>query len=101
MIQADTFASDARYQVCFTPAGACEDALLNDIAQAKTSLQMQAYSFTSRRIANALLQAQARGVKVEIIIDKSELQKLLAHLVIVLAAGIPVWAGRFGGHCAQ
>jgi phosphatidylserine/phosphatidylglycerophosphate/cardiolipin synthase-like enzyme len=50
--------------VCFTPGGNCTDLIVNAIAGAKTSILVQAYSFTSAPIAKALLEAHKRGVQV-------------------------------------
>ena len=38
----------------------------------KTSILVQAYSFTSAPIAKALLDAHKRGVQVQVILDKSQ-----------------------------
>jgi phosphatidylserine/phosphatidylglycerophosphate/cardiolipin synthase-like enzyme len=42
------------------------------IHQAKKQILVQAYSFTSPAIAKALTDAKARGVDVEVILDKSQ-----------------------------
>jgi len=54
---------------------------------------MQAYMFTSSAIADALLAAKHRGVKVELLADKSQFD--CQHFSAVrglLSKGIPVWA---------
>jgi phosphatidylserine/phosphatidylglycerophosphate/cardiolipin synthase-like enzyme len=58
--------------VCFTPGGNCTDIIVNALAGAKTSILVQAYSFTSTPIAKALLDAHTRGVPVQVILDKSQ-----------------------------
>jgi PLD-like domain len=58
--------------VCFTPGGDCTDLLDNAIGGAKTSILVQAYGFTSAPIAKTLLDAHRRGVRVEVILDKSQ-----------------------------
>jgi phosphatidylserine/phosphatidylglycerophosphate/cardiolipin synthase-like enzyme len=40
--------------------------------KAQSTVLVQAYSFTSYKIAKALLDAHKRGVKVEVILDKSQ-----------------------------
>jgi phosphatidylserine/phosphatidylglycerophosphate/cardiolipin synthase-like enzyme len=57
---------------------------------AKTSINVQAYSFTSQPIINALIAAKQRGVDVKIILDKSQLHENVGAKQ-VLAAGIPTW----------
>ncbi|QGP55740.1 Phospholipase D precursor [Piscirickettsia salmonis] len=58
-------------QVCFTPNEQCGSLIVNAINQAKTSVDVQADDFTSTSIANALRAAQKRGVKVQVLLDKS------------------------------
>jgi phosphatidylserine/phosphatidylglycerophosphate/cardiolipin synthase-like enzyme len=50
--------------VCFTPGGTCTDLIVQTRAEAKRSVLVQAYSFTSAPIAKALLEAHKRGVQV-------------------------------------
>ena len=58
-------------QVYFSPHGGCTDALVKEIDKAKSEILVQAYSFTSKEIAKALVDAHKRGVHVETILDKS------------------------------
>ena len=64
-------AEQAPPQVCFTPGGKCTDLIVSEIAGARYSILVQAYSFTSVPILVALKVAHARGVDVEVIVDKS------------------------------
>lgn len=57
--------------VFFSPNGGCTDAIVHEIALAKISVRIQAYSFTSAPIAKAIIDAKKRGVKVEAVLDKS------------------------------
>lgn len=58
--------------VCFTPNGNCAQQIIDTIAQAKKQVLVQAYSFTSASIAQALVDAKKRGVDVEVLLDKSQ-----------------------------
>jgi phosphatidylserine/phosphatidylglycerophosphate/cardiolipin synthase-like enzyme len=58
--------------VCFTPGGNCTDTIVQALSDAKRTILVQAYSFTSAPIAKALLDAHKRGVQVQIVIDKSQ-----------------------------
>lgn len=58
-------------EVCFSPDGKCEERIVREIAGAKGSVLVQAYGFTSRPIADALIAAQQRGVTVRAILDSS------------------------------
>ncbi len=75
---------------CFSPKGGCTDAIVQELDKAKTSVLVQAYSFTSAPIAKALVAAHERGVKVEIILDKSNLTAQYTSGPYVAKAGIPV-----------
>ncbi|MEI6714490.1 MAG: phospholipase D family protein [Verrucomicrobiota bacterium] len=57
--------------VYFSPDGGCTDAVVREIAKAKTSILVQAYSFTSSPIAGALVDAARRGIRIEAVLDKS------------------------------
>ena len=79
------------------PYGRALSAVLAVIEGAKESLVMACYEFTSRPIANALLVAQRRGVKVAVVADyKASLQRY--SLIPYLArSGVPV---RLDSHYA-
>lgn len=71
-----------RLNVCFTPGGKCTDLIVREIKKAKSSLKVQAYSFTSKPIANAIIDMAKKGVKVELLVDKSLLSS--PHSVLPL-----------------
>jgi phosphatidylserine/phosphatidylglycerophosphate/cardiolipin synthase-like enzyme len=62
----------ATYEVAFSPSRQSEDAILRFIGEAKKSVHVAAYSFTSKGIAQALLDAKARGLDVRVVVDKSQ-----------------------------
>ena len=64
-----------RVAVYFSPGSSCTDAIVREIAVAKSSIHGQAYSFTSEHIARALVEAEKRGVKVVAILDASNRTK--------------------------
>lgn len=49
---------------CFSPKGGCTNAIVQELDKAKSSILVQAYSFTSAPIAKVLVAAHERGVKV-------------------------------------
>jgi len=59
-------------KVCFSPEGHCASIILDEIAAAQRSIRVQAYSFTSHDMADALIAAAKRGVDVAVIVDKSQ-----------------------------
>jgi phosphatidylserine/phosphatidylglycerophosphate/cardiolipin synthase-like enzyme len=64
----------AQIQVFFSPGGSPTSAIVETLKGAKKSIHAQAYNFTSSPIANALRQAHKRGVKAEVILDKSQIE---------------------------
>ena len=64
-------AAPANIQVYFSPKGGCTEAVVDALSKAKSTVLVQAYSFTSAPIAKALTDAHRRGVKIQVILDKS------------------------------
>ena len=77
------------WQVYFSPKGGCTDAIIRELNKAKSTVIVQAYSFTSAPIAKALLNAHKRGVKVEAILDKSQRTDKYSSATFLFNAGIP------------
>lgn len=59
-------------RVYFSPHGGCTGAAVEAVEGARHSIRVQAYSFTSRPIADALEAAAARGVDVRVIADDGQ-----------------------------
>lgn len=83
-IEANTF------QVRFSPNGGCLDFAKGFIDRAKNCILVQGYSFTSELIAKALVEAHKRGVKVMILLDKSQPTAVGSQIYFVKNNGIPV-----------
>jgi phospholipase D len=81
------------YEVCFTPGQPCEQSIITAISSAKKNVYVQAYSFTSNYIANALIAAHRNSVKVQVILDRSWLREPKKNRAILALseAGIPIW----------
>jgi phosphatidylserine/phosphatidylglycerophosphate/cardiolipin synthase-like enzyme len=67
---ADT--SESLVTAFFSPKGGIEQQILTSIGGAVATIEMAAYAFTNENIANALLDAINRGVKVALVMDRSE-----------------------------
>jgi len=80
-----------RPEVCFTPGGACTDAIVAAIGSARREVLVQAYSFTSPPIARALEEAQRRGAHVRIVVDDSQLTERYSQADEVARAGLEIW----------
>ena len=77
------------WSVYFSPKGGCTEAIIKELDRSKTSVLVQAYSFTSAPIAKALLNAHKRGVKVEVILDKSQRTQKYSSADFLANSGIP------------
>jgi phosphatidylserine/phosphatidylglycerophosphate/cardiolipin synthase-like enzyme len=75
--------------VCFTPGGNCTDAIVNALSNAKRTVLVQAYSFTSAPIAKALLDAFKRGVRVDVILDSSNRTDKYSSADFLANQGVP------------
>src|SRR5262249_27079069 len=72
----------------FSPKGGCTDAVLRELAAARRHVEVLAYSFSSKAIAQALVDAKLRGVKVEIVLDHSNEKEAYSGLLLVLEQGL-------------
>jgi len=88
---ADLTLNNTPTQVCFSPRGGCTEAIIHQLDTAKSEILVQAYSFTSAPIAKALLNAHKRGVKVEVILDKSQRKEKYTSATFLANAGIPTY----------
>ena len=77
--------------VYFSPEGGCTQAVVDALGQAKSSVLVQAYSFTSYPIAQALVDAEKRGVKVEAIIDAKQIHEKKVKIGLVAKGGVAVY----------
>jgi phosphatidylserine/phosphatidylglycerophosphate/cardiolipin synthase-like enzyme len=80
--------------VYFSPKGGCTEAIVTEIKLAKSEILVQAYSFTSREIANALADAHARGVAIQIILDKSQITARQSVAAYASRTGIQIFIDR-------
>jgi phosphatidylserine/phosphatidylglycerophosphate/cardiolipin synthase-like enzyme len=78
----------ATWEVYFSPRGGCTEAIVQEINKARTSIRVQAYSFTSASIDKALLNAHKRGVKIEVILDKSQKTQRYSSATFLFNVGI-------------
>lgn len=82
---------DTKAEVYFSPKGGATEAIVRHLGQAKQTVYVLAYSFTSPAITQALIEAQARGVDVEVILDKSQSRGQGAAGSTLRDAGVKVY----------
>ncbi|MDA8088713.1 MAG: phospholipase D family protein [Nitrospiraceae bacterium] len=78
-------------QVYFSPDGGATAAIVRELRSAKSEILVQAYSFTSKPIAKALVDAKKRGLRVEIILDKSNNSARYSAADFTAHMGIPTY----------
>ncbi len=78
-------------QVFFSPHGGATEAVVHELGNAKQEILVQAYSFTSAPIAKALVDAHKRGVKVTVVLDRSQRGERYTSATFVANAGIPTY----------
>lgn len=85
------FAATGTVQYAFTPDDRADDMIIAAIARAREQVLVQAFSFTHRRIAEALIRARRRGVEVILIADYEQTYQIETSVVRDIAdAGVPV-----------
>ena len=78
-------------QVAFTPWDNAEAMIVDGIRRAKHQILVQAFSFTSRALANALTAAKRRGVDVQVMADREQtFSGEASRIPDLVQAGIPV-----------
>lgn len=78
-------------ELAFAPEDDATGLVVHAIDEAKKQVLVQAFSFTSREIATALIQAQRRGVDVQLIADLGQTEKIERNRISEIAAGgVPV-----------
>ena len=95
--QTTAVSTNAVIQVRFSPGGHCTQFVKDTIAKAQKTILVQAYSFTSLPIADALIAAHQRGVAVKILVDRSQLAGKYTQVRHVTAQGIPVAVDKVPG----
>lgn len=95
MQRSGIYAATGTVQVAFTPGDNAARLVTDAIQEARRQVLVQAFSFTSRDIAFALIAAKKRGLDVQLIADPEQAEHIGSSLVDeVAAAGVPVFFDR-------
>ena len=79
-------------QVAFPPEEDANNLIVNALRDARKTIRVQAFSFTSNEIAFALIAAKQRGVDVILLADGEQMRKQENHkLALVHRNGVRVW----------
>ena len=79
----------ATVEVDFSPDMGTTDLVVKAIGEARRTVRVAAYSFTSKPIAQALLDAHKRGVDVRVVVDKSQANARYTSATFLANVGIP------------
>lgn len=85
----EAFPPAATYTVAFSPGNAL-DTVVEAIREAKVTIYIAAYSFTSRVVATELRRAAQRNVKVFVVADATDATKRYSATRYLANQGIPV-----------
>ncbi len=89
---AKTLPATGTIQVAFPPEDDANGLIVNALREARKSVRVQAFSFTSNEVSFALIAAKKRGVDVQVIADAEQERKLNNHkLGLLQQNGIRVW----------
>lgn len=80
----------ANFQYAFSPRQGATELIIKTIGEAKKSIKLASYSFTSKKIAAALIEAQNNGIDVKIVMDKSQDLEPYSLLPMLLDHKVPV-----------
>ena len=83
-------AATGTLQYAFTSEHHADEMIIAAIDAARQQVLVQAYSFTHRRIADALVRARSRGVEVVVLADHEQSRANPAALRDVARGGVPV-----------
>ena len=76
--------------VWFSPQGGALDAVIETVENARETIDLEAFHFSNKRLAKALVRAKDRGVRVRVVLDKENRGKANSKAGLVSNAGIPV-----------
>ena len=93
----NTLGPSAKFEIGFSPKKGSLGVIINGINQAKESIHVAAYAFTSKPVSLALLNAHKRGVKVFVIADKKANTSSYSAVQFLANHGVPV---RLNGNYA-
>jgi phosphatidylserine/phosphatidylglycerophosphate/cardiolipin synthase-like enzyme len=84
-------AATGTVQAAFAPWDNVEGIIVTALREAKQQILVQAFSFTSWTLANALMRAKRRGVDVQVLADREQIfSGENSRIPDLAAAGIPV-----------
>ncbi|MDO8890478.1 MAG: phospholipase D family protein [Sulfurimicrobium sp.] len=88
-------AASGTIQLAFSPEDDTGTLVVQAIHGARKQVLVQTFSFTHRKIAQALIEAKRRGIDVQLIADEEQIRRMQRGLVPeIAAAGVPTFVDR-------
>ena len=81
------FAAAGTIQYAFTPEDHADEMIIAAINMAQRQVLVQAYGFSHRRIADALVRAHSRGIEVAVLLDQEQSHAALAVIRNLVRSG--------------
>jgi phosphatidylserine/phosphatidylglycerophosphate/cardiolipin synthase-like enzyme len=92
LVPCETYGTiNAPSKTCLSPGRDCAEAIVKEINNAKSEVLVLAYAFTSAPISRALSDAHKRGVKVGVILGKSQRRDNRASAAILANMKVPTY----------
>ena len=85
-----TSLAHAETKVYFSPNGGCQEAIVTELNKAQKSIDIAMFSFTSREIANALIEAKQRHLKIRITLNIDQIKDPYSKCKFLVSKGINV-----------
>lgn len=92
-----SYADVTNLETCFSPNEGCDQKLIDIISSAKKTLDIAIYSIAHTGIANAIIDAQTRGVVVRMVVDKSQSVGVHSETGTLTTANVPLKIGNVAG----
>jgi phosphatidylserine/phosphatidylglycerophosphate/cardiolipin synthase-like enzyme len=87
-----TLTATGNIEIAFSPEQDVAGVVIKAINQARKQILVQAYSFTHKGIAEALIAAHQRGVDVKLIADQAQTEHIKGEKITSMAqSGVPIW----------
>ena len=97
-----SFAADSQIQVvenldtCFSPIESCDQKLISVINTAKKTLDIAIFSITHPEIAESIVKAKQRGVKVRMVVDKGQSSGTRSQTDELVSSQVSIKIGNSG-----
>lgn len=80
----------AEIETIFSPEGSIKESLLKEVDSTTSTLELAIHEITSFDLAQAIVKAKQRGVKVRIMADSKQAKAKSSRITFLIKQGIPV-----------